>query len=154
MERGGSLGLLLGYSVQWTRLQANERLCLENKQSMHDSQGMTELSSDLHMHTFTYVHLHMCERTPTKKVSSILIYSWSTVNKEEDTVSPSSNPNRHGLNRISRKFKKTEGERKDSCKALLNVRLLEELGGQEAAGATSTPHCLCLWKVGQYHRIT
>lgn len=69
-------------------------------------------------------------------------------------MSPSSNPNRHGLNRISRKFKKPEGERKDSSKALLDVRLLEELGGQEAAGATSTPHCLCLWEVGQYHQIT
>lgn len=67
MERGEFLGLLLGYPAQWTRLQANERPCLENKQAMHGSQGMTELSSDLHMPTFTYVYLHMCERTHTHK---------------------------------------------------------------------------------------
>lgn len=154
MDRGGFLGLLLGYPAQWIRLQANERPCLENKQAMHGSQGMTELSSDLHMRTFPYVHLHMCEHTHTKKVPSILISSWSTVNKEEDTVSLSSNPHRHGLNRISRKLKKTEGERKDSSKSLLDVRFLGELGDPESARATATPHCLCLWKVGQYHQIT
>lgn len=37
-------------------------------------------------------------------------------------LSPSSNPHRCGLNRFSRKVKRTEGERKDSSKALLDVR--------------------------------